>query len=688
MTELRRVRIWAMAIALSAAPAVIATELLEEVIVTSERHETALFEHIGNAAVLGGDDIQDVKHAHISELLAQVSGVWITRGSGQESLSSIRSPVLTGAGSCGAFLTLEDGIPTRPSGFCNINQLFELHAEVARAVEVIRGPGSALYGSNALHGIVNVLMPTAESDLPQYLGVETGANGFLRVDTRLHSSTSLPVLAAVTLTDDGGFRQESGYQQAKAFLNVRSMAFAGELSTSLSLTHLDQQTAGFILGEDAYQDPELNRQNLNPEAFRKANSYRLSAKWQRSLENLELDIRPFVRHTDMKFLQHYLPGQPLEENGHVSIGTLISARLDDGRRSVVLGVDIEAADVFLRETQFGPTEGSAFLQETRPEGKHYDYEVTSAGFAPYVHVDFELSERFTMSAGLRAEYLHYDYENRMLTGNTRDDGTECGFGGCLYTRPADRSDNFKNVAPKLGFLFEFNESIVAFANLTRGFRAPQMTELYRLQSGQLVSDLESEQMDSLDLGLRVAHENWKLDSSLFFMRKSNSVYRDAEGFNVSGARSRHDGVEVAFDWRFHTNWLLRIDGSYARHLYDFDVVASRGENFVSGRDIDTAPRWLGSAELQFEPFDSLDIGVQWQSIGSYFLDAENRFTYPGHTILNARAGFRMANRISVIARLKNLMDKAVADRADYAFGNYRYFPGRGRELFVQLRYEF
>ena len=39
---------------------------------------------------------------------------------------------------------------------------------------------------------------------------------------------------------------------------------------------------------------------------------------------------------------------------------------------------------------------------------------------------------------LRAERTHYDYDNRMLDGNTRDDGSACGFGGCLYTRPADR----------------------------------------------------------------------------------------------------------------------------------------------------------------------------------------------------------------------------------------------------------
>ena len=38
----------------------------------------------------------------------------------------------------------------------------------------------------------------------------------------------------------------------------------------------------------------------------------------------------------------------------------------------------------------------------------------------------------------------------MLSGNTRDDGTICGFGGCYYSRPEDRKDNFDEVSFRLG----------------------------------------------------------------------------------------------------------------------------------------------------------------------------------------------------------------------------------------------
>src|SRR5690606_15396597 len=98
---------------------------------------------------LGAPDRRAVRPTgavHPSEALARLPGVWLSRGSGQESLLAIRSPVLAGAGACGAFLLLEDGIPLRPTGFCNVNQAFELASELAESIELLRGPGSAVHG--------------------------------------------------------------------------------------------------------------------------------------------------------------------------------------------------------------------------------------------------------------------------------------------------------------------------------------------------------------------------------------------------------------------------------------------------------------------------------------------------------------------------------------------------------------
>jgi outer membrane receptor protein involved in Fe transport len=668
------------------APVAAANDTFSEIVVTGQRREQSALAHSGSIELLDGALIDNVFHQHIHQLMTRVAGVWVSRGSGQEHLTAIRSPVLTGPGSCGAFLFLENGVPIRPAGFCNVNQLFEIDTEQAQSIEVIRGPGNALYGSNALHGIVNVLMPMQGNRSAAHGILEVGVNRFLRLQAELPGNPQSPHFAGFSLSDDGGFRDDSGYRQIKIHANTTRDFVDGEFTAAFSATDLDQETAGFIVGEDAYRDPAVNRSNPNPEAFRQAASQRLYGIWSKSTARYAIDVRPFLRHSDMRFLQHFLPGQPLEENGHVSAGVISALTFTADRHTSIAGIDVEWSRVDLTETQFVPAEGSDFLVETRPEGLHYDFEVVSAGIAAYIQSDVDITRDLTLAFGLRGEYLHYDYDNRMLDGNTREDGTPCGFGGCLYTRPADRTDSFFNLAPKASLNYRLAPMTALYLAAARGFRAPQMTELYRLQSGQQVADLDSERIDSVELGLRYDSELLSLDLAAFFMRKRNSVFRDAQGFNVNGARTRHDGVEAALDWQFAGAWSLAVGATYARHRYDFDTIAARGESFVSGRDVDTAPRWMGSTEISYDGGDRLRASLQWVSMGRYYIDAENRFDYPGHDLLNLRAAFGLTRSLTVTARLNNLADVDVADRADYAFGDYRYFPGRGRELFVEFRY--
>lgn len=659
---------------------------LDEVIVTAQRRGQSKQDLAGNIRQLDDEAIQAVSHQHVHELLNQVPGVWVVRGSGQEHLTAIRSPVLSGAGSCGGFLFLEDGIPNRPAGFCNVNQLMEIHTEQASSVEVIRGPANALFGSNALHGVVNFLMPVPGFSHSPLFSIEAGANDFVRARAALPFDREAPWHASVLYASDGGFREDSAYRQAKAHLKHRGTFAGGELLLALTATSLDQDTAGFVGGKDAYKDPVLRLQNPNPDAFREAESQRLYGIWTRSFDQFDLDIRPYLRHTDMRFNHHFAPGQALEENGHVSVGAMVTASFGTPRHQLITGVDVEWSDVYLRESQAEPARGSPMVVATRPVGKHYDYEVTAASLAMYVQSQSQLTERLQLSAGVRLETTRYDYRNRMLSGNTRDDGTACGFGGCLFSRPFDRSDSFTNLAPKLSASYRLQPGINLFASLLRGFRAPQMTELYRLQNGQLVSDLDSERMDSLEAGIRTTRDRWSGELVMFSMRKRDSVFRDAEGFNVSGARSRHRGVEASLNWQMSQAWRLAVDASYARHSYDFNFNPGRGEVITAGRDMDSAPRSLGSAALYYQASSRLAFNLQWAHTGGYFLDAQNRYRYPGHEIVNLITHIEISPDYQLYFRLKNLADRYIADRADFAFNDYRYLPGQGRGMFVELRY--
>jgi outer membrane receptor protein involved in Fe transport len=359
---------------------------------------------------------------------------------------------------------------------------------------------------------------------------------------------------------------------------------------------------------------------------------------------------------------------------------IMNQREINDRLAMTSGVDMEIARGWLEETQAEDTGGP-----TRPPGKHYDYDAWSYLAAPYAQLDFALSAAWSAQLGLRAEYMLYDYDNRMLAGNTRDDGTPCTPDPCLFNRPADQTDDFLNLAPNLGLLYRITPALAAYANLARGFRPPQATELYRLQAQQAGTDLDSETLDNAELGMHWQQDSMRLELAAFLMKKRDFILQDANRNNVSDGKSRHRGVELQADLGLPAGFYAGIAGTITKQTYAFRAQTPGGEQIQSGNYIDTAPRTLASARLGYRS-EALLGELEWTHIGEHYLEAANAEKYRGHNLLNVRGVWRMSPQWSVAVRLNNLTDELYADRADFAFGDYRYFPGRDREIYVELAY--
>ncbi len=486
--------------------------------------------------------------------------------------------------------------------------------------------------------------------------------------------------------NSGSFRHDEQYKHGLFNLQVNHTMGTATGRTSLAYARLDQDTAGFILGEDSYKDPVLREQNLNPEAFREGWAFRLSSLWDWQTDSgHDLELIPYVRSSRMDFLQHFLPATPREENGQDSAGLLFSW---SHGTSLSAGADLDWAEGMLVEFQQDALEtGSAFLQATRPQGYHYDYEVRALTVAAWAQWQSAFGDGWEFTAGLRAEHLKYDYDNHMLTGNTRDNGSECGFGGCLYTRPADRSDSFSNLSPELGLSLDVDEENLAYLRVSCGYRAPQATELYRLQSGQLVSDFDSETLDAVEIGLKGVKGNLTYEVAVYTMKEENFIFRDANGFNISDGKTRHRGIEALLRWQVTDHLLVSGNLSWAQHEYDFNRNLARGEVIVRGNEIDTAPPWLGGLRVYWQADERKAMEAEWVYQGDYCLDAANAHGYPGHSLLNLRGWVAITeDKHRIAVRLTNLLDNRYAERADFAFGNYHYFPGAGRRVFLEWQY--
>ena len=623
---------------------------------------------------------------HIQESLNYIAGAGVQRGNGQEYLPALRSPVLTGAGACGGILAAEDGIPLRAAGFCNINELFEAHGEMAQRIDVIKGPASALYGSNAIHGVINVITPdTTQGD--GILGFDYGSYGFHRV--KLQEGKDFGgsgVGIAASLTRDTGYRDDEGVDQEKVSLRHRLEWDNTVITSGMTYTHLDQETAGYIEGFESYKDTQIARSNPNPEAFRNARSFRLWSKFDTTFEGGHaLSVTPYIRNQDMRFRMHFLPGKPLEENAQKGVGVLSQFNyVVNDRISLDVGVDAEYTEGELTQSQQGPTEGSAFLVETIPAGKHYDYDVDATLLAPFFALNWQ-DDKWAIQLGGRFETMRYDYVNNMNTGRVRENGTECGFGGCRYSRPADSENDYNNFSPKLSLRYQLSPQIQLFGGVARGYRAPQATELYRLQRAQTVTELESVTADNVELGITGSLLSGGYTLSFYSLEKDNVIYRDSDFFNVSNGETWHRGVELTFDQQLSD--VLRVDfaGTYARHTYEHSQLS--GEQDIKGNDIDTAPKVLFNTRLSYDVTEEIQAQLEWQHVSSYYTDAENLNEYDGHDLVHGRISWDVTNSITLYARINNMLDTEYAERADYtSFSGPRYFPGRPRNFMLSASF--
>ncbi len=675
----------------------------EVIVVTGSRQASDLLSFSGNADRISAEDIEVVSAVHPSDILNRATGVHIQTNNGMESLPSLRSPVLTGPGAAGAYLFLEDGIATRAAGFANNNGLSELNLAQAEEIEVIRGPASAVYGSNAVHGVINVLTkaPSDEGEASLIFGANERyqLQGTIGRDMGQHG-----VSGNFQAIDDGGYRDNSSFSSFKVNGRHDYEQGSDKFSTLISGFVLDQDTAGFISSKDngsdcyssvydddkLYQDRDAMEKNCDTDAYRKWSSLRVASRWQRTLsDDSSFSITPYFRVNEMEFRQHYLPSKAIEENSHYSLGMVSNYYWQiDPSLALVMGVDAEWTAGELTQTQQKPDTYS--WGKARQQGIHFDYQVDATIIAPYVQGDWQVSDALTFTGSIRFDATTYRYDNLVADGTTKADGSACVNNvdepiPCLFKRPEDSDDSFNNTSTKLGFNYRLSANTALFGAWSQGFRAPQATDLYRLQKQQVAGELDSEEISSGELGLRGIGDRLSYEVVVYHMTKKNFFFRDASGLNVTDGETSHQGLELGVNYELSDSLSAAINYSYGQHEYEFDRQSS---GVVHDNEIDTAPKQQANARLSWLPTASTKLELEWLHMGDYYLDPSNEHEYEGHNLWQLRGAMQVSAKINLFARIENLTDEKYASRADYAYGSYRFFGGQPRAFHFGVNVNF
>lgn len=645
-----------------------AANTVEEVLVLGGRIPHLAADAKANEKVIDQNTINIQSADHPSEILSLAPGVNMNRGSGAEHLSAIRSPVLTSGAGAGSFLYLQNGLPLRSAGFANTNGMLDAPYELAESIAVIRGPSGPLYGDNAVHGVVDVSLPKAG-----------GKNYFkLSGDTedRYKNTTSLAGDAGAhawrvggAITQESGYRLDAGLRQQKAYARHAYTGSDRQIDTIISAHNIRQNTAGYIEGSDTLSDRELRRENSNPEAYRDAQSMHwqsnISTRNNKPEGEWHWQVTPFARWHKMEFLQHFLPSQAIENNDHWSIGSQSDIAKRQGKWHWRHGLDIEHSEGKLREYQEIPTVFSY------TQGLHYDYTVNADSAAIFTQANYQWTDRISLEAGLRVNHTRYQYQNNATTGSEG-----------RFLRIADQDDSFTTLNPAFTAYFQANDQLQLSLSAKRASRAPQTSDLYRLQTNQTSNEAKAEKLDALEFNTKYqVNDSFALNVAIFNMEKKNYFFRDADGFNINDGETDHRGIELELAAELTQTLQLTSAFSYAEHRYRFDRIVSRDSEVIrDGNFMDSAPRVFATTQLAWQASETSTWNLQWQTLSDYYTDAANEHQYDGHDLIHLRINYDLPGNHGVQLSIRNLTDTLYAERADFAFGNERYFPGEPRTI--------
>ena len=620
--------------------------------------------------------------------MQRVPGVHVNVTGGEGHMTAIRQPITTKA----VYLYLEDGIPTRSTGFFNHNALYEINVPQSERIEVLKGPGSALYGSDAIGGVINVDTKPSPTEPEADVSVEAGSFGWQRL--LLSGGSTIDndgYRASLNATHTDGWRDSTQYDRQSATVRWdRSLESGASLKTVLSTSDIDQQTAGSsrLLEVDYLNDPTIN---YTPISYRKVSALRLSTAYEKEASDSLLSVTPYVRSNSMELLPNWaLSYDPtVYETKNDSLGVLLKYRQDykPMRTRVVYGMDVDYSPGGRLEQQIAATKVGNIYTSYTIGSTLYDYDATYAAMSPYAHVEFSPSENWRVTTGLRYDSMSYKYDNKL---------TELATGS--HIRPADTTVNFSHLSPKIGATYKISSSTSGFLSYRNAFRAPSEGQLFR--SGKAINsvDLKPIKVASIETGLRSKSKNSNYNLSIYLMNKIDDIltYKHPDGTRetMNAGETSHKGIEIGYGRKLTPALSLDIAASYATHTYE-EWNPQTGVSY-SGNEMESAPNLIANTRLGHKSsfLNGGKMELEWVVLGEYWMDAANTNKYAGHDVFNLRMNHFINNKLELFARVMNVTDVRYATAAKYsaaAFGNpekFEYSPGMPRTGYIGMKYKF
>jgi vitamin B12 transporter len=615
---------------------------LERVVVTANRIEQLLSKTGNSITVLDAEEIRASQKLIASDLLARTPGVTFSRNGGVGGTTALR---IRGA-EADQTVVLLDGVklndPSSTGGGFDFANL--LLSDLMR-IEVLRGPQSTLWGSQAIGGVVNVVTPVPDGPLSGAVTAEGGARGSASVRARAEAGNERFAwrLASKYLTTDG-------------------------------ISAFDEDLGG--VERDSYRNTGLTARGIV--RLTDSVSAELRSTWSRGRTQFDGVRPPLFALTDTN--EH---GETEELVTYAGI----DAAAFGGRSQNRFGFAFTDTD---REN-FDPDSSVPLTFDARGRNERWEY-----------HGTYSINQRNDAVFGLESERSElrtrapseFDPNPTPLERGARTDSAYAQ----LSTSPLatltftaglryDDHETFGGeTTGRAALAWAAAEATTLRASYGEGFKAPTLFQLFSEFGNEL---LEPERSEAWDVGIeqRLLDRALVVSATYFSGRTSNmidfvSCFGSSDprcptrpfGFYDNVQRTRVDGFELSLS--AHLNERVAVSANYTSMDAENDVAGAA--NF--GRELARRPSELFNADLSYSWEFGLTTTIAIQHAGRSFDDPANLEPLDAYTVVDLLASLEIRDNLQLFARLENAFDEDYSTTARYG--------SVGRGAFVGLRQAF
>lgn len=647
------------------------------------REETA-----ASVSVISGEEIESIKALRLGDVLADVPGVFFSGLNGPRETPQIRNTLSFD----NRTLFLEDGVPLQSSVFFDQSALgYSTALASPGAVEVLRGPGTALYGSDALTGVIHARSLETEDFFTGNARARYGEFDLYdiaaSVNAPLGEGQALRVTAAFSGED--GFRDETAFDRAQGLVRHTAGAGRWSLDSLATYTASDTESAASI-PYPVFLSGLTSGSGLSPavdadEAIESADYFRIQSKVQYEGDGITFEVTPYFRSQEVGATQTFQPATTPRQSADVdTFGLLPRVYLDHSDGSVTIaGVDLEFTDLDLLLDQSRPD--TVVFGDLFRQGTQFDYSVGFDAFSPYLQHEREVLDGVTLTLGLRYDRLRYDFTNNLAE-----------VPGDIRLQVPDRTDTFDAVSPKVRLLWDVTEDQQVFARYARGFRTPRASELYELEEGQAEFDLDPETADSGEIGWRATWLGGRASTELigYWQVTRNGVVTAVQTpgglVSVNAGSSRFAGIELAASAELGFGFNAAL--AFAWQDFEYRQFAAEPGSPFDGNRIEEAPRTVGNLTVNWTPpfYEAITVTSRLRHLGQWALNPANTLFTEDEFIWTLIGEWRVTDAVAFDVRLENVTDALYANFADAPVfaPNGRARPGQPRTVSAGVRLTF